>query len=902
MNISQLSIIASPELTTYSRSSIISFVSLWDKYTTDVTRYNAANEARQLQSAPLRDVIESSLLYNIVCLQLELDESQLNSVTDAVLLKHFKDKIGTPVETSADSSQFFKNLKFTHHDDPEQGVHEIFAQSRSIIADSGLTELFSKHAQLKEKQIMAIAEKLHPTVLRDAIVKRLAFDKIDCRQNIVKFYKLVLDSVKNYRIFHPSVQHSRDYNHPSVQHSRDCNQVPTPSSHNQTPSFRPVTCLKCHGPHHIRNCPKCPPDEAKRILFDFRNQRGFNGTFTKGPSSNPVPTPPADALPSSRTRSGLPYQRAGEVKFRPKINRVTFSEDNPYLNDSIITGNYDCPDPADIKDVLRNLNRFHSLNEQQEPVSTDDLWLISRNPSANHIKNSDEPIVLNNNATSKVIESVEIIAGTTSYRPSTAIDDGADHTVIGVNTWNHLRDGNPQIREEHVRFNIADGAIKESLFLILVDIVIHTVAGPVTVRNHWIHVLNCDIPEVLLGRPLLLCLGIDVEQQLCELGKTSYQVTDTTDSSISSENFEFDDVDDSSISLLNQEEVNQALDLRVAEAARIAPPEFIATLLEYIDEFRHIFRVTLGPDPPIKIEPVILELKEEAVPFLCKPRRHIPIHAEFLSSHFRQLIEFGFVYENPHSQWASPVFCVSKSGTNRSLRSVVDLRVPNSFLKRLVWPMPYLSMAGTYLSTSRVYAVFDAFKGFWQFPIAGALESQSMMTPFGIVTPCRLPQGNTNSVFAFQRGMDQIFRSVLSMNELLIWIDDLLAHSPSPEALLLVIRSVFSQCHAFGLKLNASRCSFYLLEAKYCGKIYSEHGCRHDPSRISAFTNMPVPSTAADLMQFICASTWLSSHIPEFEPLIQPLRQLLENLMAGAKKRNKFAAQPPSMQYLILQL
>jgi len=46
-----------------------------------------------------------------------------------------------------------------------------------------------------------------------------------------------------------------------------------------------------------------------------------------------------------------------------------------------------------------------------------------------------------------------------------------------------------------------------------------------------------------------------------------------------------------------------------------------------------------------------------------------------------------------------------------------------------------------------------------------------MLTPLGIFIPFRLPQGNLNSVFAFQRAMDTIFRSSLKLEELLIWID-----------------------------------------------------------------------------------------------------------------------------------
>ena len=238
---------------------------------------------------------------------------------------------------------------------------------------------------------------------------------------------------------------------------------------------------------------------------------------------------------------------------------------------------------------------------------------------------------------------------------------------------------------------------------------------------------------------------------------------------------------------------------------------------------------------------------------------------------------------------------MSKSGENRTLRSVVDLRYPNSQIKKLAWPMPHLHTVGTFLDGSTVFATLDAFKGFWQFPISGHVDSQSMMTPMGIVTPSRLPQGNTNSVFIFQQGMEKIFRLNLSQHQLLIWIDDLLAHAAGSDALLSILETIFGLCRQFRLKLNASRCRFFLREAKYCGRLYSAKGVRHDPGRIDALLRMPQPTTAAHLMQFLCASTWVSSHVPDFERHVRPLRDLLEDLMTGISPRSKSSARRVSI-------
>ena len=110
-----------------------------------------------------------------------------------------------------------------------------------------------------------------------------------------------------------------------------------------------------------------------------------------------------------------------------------------------------------------------------------------------------------------------------------------------------------------------------------------------------------------------------------------------------------------------------------------------------------------------------------------------------------------------------------------------------------------------------VTALWQSAIWFWTYEFGA---SEISLIPIGIFTTTRLPQGNTNSVFIFQRAMDTIFRPVLTSRELLIWIDDLLGHASDTMSLLANLRIVFESCRQFRLKLNATRCRFFLLEAK----------------------------------------------------------------------------------------
>jgi hypothetical protein len=158
---------------------------------------------------------------------------------------------------------------------------------------------------------------------------------------------------------------------------------------------------------------------------------------------------------------------------------------------------------------------------------------------------------------------------------------------------------------------------------------------------------------------------------------------------------------------------------------------YLSQLLGLLHKFRDVFRIRLGPDGLAKVRPLELQIKSGANPVRCKNRHHPQAHQDFMREHVRQLALYDLVYPNQSSEWASAAFAVPKPG-DRGLRLVIDLRAG------FVGPMPYLDAVSSYLADSTCFFELDAFKGYWQFPVTGAIESQSFMTPDGIFPPTRL--------------------------------------------------------------------------------------------------------------------------------------------------------------------
>lgn len=121
------------------------------------------------------------------------------------------------------------------------------------------------------------------------------------------------------------------------------------------------------------------------------------------------------------------------------------------------------------------------------------------------------------------------------------------------------------------------------------------------------------------------------------------------------------------------------------------------------------------------------------------------------------------------------------------------------------------------------------------------------------------------------------------------WQDDFLAHATNEAELLKLLRRFSELCSQFGLKLHASKCEFCLTEAKFCGRIIDKYGVLYDLCRMEAPISMNLPEFASDLQQFLCATNWMRTSIPDYSKVVAPLHNLMENLYFKVGKRTKKA-------------
>jgi hypothetical protein len=155
-----------------------------------------------------------------------------------------------------------------------------------------------------------------------------------------------------------------------------------------------------------------------------------------------------------------------------------------------------------IEDLTARLNRMALHNDVSLIESHVDLV---KHPPDDHKTLYSVPVVVR---ISRVLVQVKDLR----YGFPSAIDDGADVTVVGINAWEHISKANPNIEPAGISFTLADGSNIYVKFTALLDLHIMTIARPVVDRRHRVHVADKAMPDVLLRCPLLLCLGIDIEE------------------------------------------------------------------------------------------------------------------------------------------------------------------------------------------------------------------------------------------------------------------------------------------------------------------------------------------------------------------------------------------------------
>ncbi|ETV90284.1 hypothetical protein H310_14899 [Aphanomyces invadans] len=107
-------------------------------------------------------------------------------------------------------------------------------------------------------------------------------------------------------------------------------------------------------------------------------------------------------------------------------------------------------------------------------------------------------------------------------------------------------------------------------------------------------------------------------------------------------------------------EVKAILAVKVEGARSLGQRDEEVERLEHLlSKVLDVFRTDVGNDPPIKVEPLKVRLKPDAVSVKCSMRRYPPDQVEFLKRHVGQQEDAGLVYRNNRAKRAGWTICLA---------------------------------------------------------------------------------------------------------------------------------------------------------------------------------------------------------------------------------------------------
>ena len=91
----------------------------------------------------------------------------------------------------------------------------------------------------------------------------------------------------------------------------------------------------------------------------------------------------------------------------------------------------------------------------------------------------------------------------------------------------------------------------------------------------------------------------------------------------------------------------------------------------------------------------------------------------------------------------------------------------------------------------------------------------------------------------------------LHLNWFIIYLDDIIVFSQTPEKHVHRLKAVFNKLRAAGLKLKPSKCDLFRKEIKYLRHVVSNEGVSTDPDKIKAVAEWPQPTTVTEVRSFL---------------------------------------------------
>ena len=133
-----------------------------------------------------------------------------------------------------------------------------------------------------------------------------------------------------------------------------------------------------------------------------------------------------------------------------------------------------------------------------------------------------------------------------------------------------------------------------------------------------------------------------------------------------------------------------------------------------------------------------------------------------------------------------------------------------------------------------------------------------------------MPFGLTNAQPTFQRNMNNIFKDDL-YKHVLIFLDDVLTFSKTPEDHLEHLEKVFRVLRKSGVRLKPKKCNLSRTEVHYLGHVINKEGIQPDPKKLAAIREWERPTDVTGVRSFVAFCNYYRKFVQNFAEVARPL-------------------------------
>lgn len=298
--------------------------------------------------------------------------------------------------------------------------------------------------------------------------------------------------------------------------------------------------------------------------------------------------------------------------------------------------------------------------------------------------------------------------------------------------------------------------------------------------------------------------------------------------------------------------------------------EYTDQLTDNLRQFEDIIAepTTLPPSRPWDFD---IELESDQPP-KQRTYRMSPAELREVQKQLTEMLEKGWIRPSTSSYGAPILFVRKKDGT---LRMCVDYRKLNDITKKNRTPLPRIDELLDSLHGATIFSSLDLYKGYYQCRVKEeSVHRTAFKVPaFGLFEFRVLPFGLTNAPAVFQTMMNNVLREYIG-KFCVVYLDDVLIYSRSPEEHLRHINLIMSAFQQHKLHVNPAKCFWGRKSVDFLGVTVENNTLRMNDGKVKAIQEWPIPTNVRELRGFLGLAGYYRRFIDRFSARTVPLTDL----------------------------